>query len=43
MEAAAEASVDGTFGDGFFRVVSALAPGPWRGPVESAFGAQLVL
>jgi hypothetical protein len=42
MEAATAASVDGTFGEGFFAAVSALGPGPWRGPVESAFGAHLV-
>lgn len=42
MSAATQASVDGTFGDGFFAAVSALEPGAWRGPVESAFGPHLV-
>ena len=42
MEAATENSVDGSFGDGFFAAVSALAPGAWRGPVVSAFGPHLV-
>ena len=42
MEAAALASVDGTFGDGFFAAVSGLEPGIWQGPVKSAFGLHLV-
>lgn len=42
MEAATAASVDGTFGDGFFAAVSALGIGPWQGPVESVFGMHLV-
>ena len=42
MNAATQTSVDGTFGGGFFKAVSALEPGAWRGPVESAFGPHLV-
>lgn len=35
-------AVDGTFGQGFHAAVSALAPGGWAGPVESAYGRHLV-
>jgi hypothetical protein len=35
-------AVDGTFGQGFHAAVSALAPGGWVGPVESAYGRHLV-
>jgi hypothetical protein len=34
--------VDGTFGQGFQARVSAVAPGGWAGPVESAYGRHLV-
>lgn len=34
--------VDGTFGQGFHAAVSALAPGGWAGPVQSAYGRHLV-
>ncbi len=34
--------VDGTFGAGFYARVSAVAPGGWAGPVESAYGRHLV-
>lgn len=42
MEAAPSTAVDGTFGDGFFAALAALAPGVWSGPIESAFGQHLV-
>ena len=43
MEAAAQATVDGAFGEAFFAEVAALTPGSWQGPVESTFGQHLVL
>jgi hypothetical protein len=42
LEAATRATVDGTFGSGFFAAVSALPAGVWQGPVESTFGPHLV-
>lgn len=36
------AVVDGAFGQSFHAAVSALAPGGWAGPVESAYGRHLV-
>jgi hypothetical protein len=38
----AEASVDGTFGPGFFDAVAALPQGQWAGPVLSGYGPHLV-
>lgn len=35
--------IDGSFGTGFFEVLSALPVGEWAGPVDSAFGRHLVL
>ncbi len=42
MPLAAPATVDGTFGPGFFAVVATLPEGVWSGPVESAFGSHLI-
>lgn len=42
MQGAEEASVDGTFGDGFFAALAGLAPGSWQGLAPSAFGRHLV-
>lgn len=42
MPLAAPATVDGTFGPGFFAAVAALSPGAWSAPVESAFGVHAV-
>lgn len=42
MQDADELAIAGVFGDAFAKAVIALEPGPWRGPVESAFGLHLV-
>ena len=42
MEDAPPATVDGSFGQGFFAALAALKPGAWTGPVNSAFGQHLV-
>jgi hypothetical protein len=42
MGLAAPATVDGTFGPGFFDLVASVEPGLWVGPVASGFGAHLV-
>ena len=38
-----EQAIAGQFGAGFARVVGAIAPGAWQGPIESEFGLHLVL
>lgn len=42
LQPSVPAVVDGTFGQGFFDIVSALRPDSWVGPVESAYGRHLV-
>jgi PPIC-type PPIASE domain len=37
-----ERSISGTFGPGFARAVFSLAPGTWKGPIESGYGLHLV-
>ncbi|MGE0031993.1 MAG: peptidyl-prolyl cis-trans isomerase [Steroidobacteraceae bacterium] len=42
MQDADQLAIAGVFGQAFAEAVIALDPGPWRGPVESAFGLHLV-
>ena len=42
LPASPENVIDGTFGRGVFATLLELEPGPWTGPVRSAYGSHLV-
>jgi hypothetical protein len=42
MPLATPATVDGTFGPGFFELLAGLPPGSWQGPLPSSYGLHLV-